>query len=317
MPTIQKAKDFIRKHNGDVTPDCVSSHCAYSTRQLNRIFELTTGATMGEFLRWTRLSQALYEIKYTDEPILDIALKHKYDSQEAFTRIFKRTFSLSPGEYRKPGKEINIKNNYHLQKIIEEVSHEAANKGLYKAQAVNAWQVVKPARIWVNFDSNADNRPPHEFWNNCNMVLSSDFDKVIPFEYIIGYDAVYLTMIKTEDYLKRASWGLAIDGSYDISDLDASICPTFRVIEDIGTFDINNLKPFDIFNIPETKYIVFFASNQTTENHGITTKSLWDAAYSYDYAAQGLETNFENAPIYEIPDDTGETIWFPVRDVNK
>jgi AraC-like DNA-binding protein len=316
IPTIQKAKDFIREHNGDVTPDNVASFCAYSTRQLNRIFEIVTGATMGEFLRWTRLSKALYEIKYTDEPILDIALKYKYESQEAFTRIFKRTFSLTPGEYRKPDREINIKSNYHLQKIIEEVSHEAANKGLYKAQAVDSWQVVKPSRLWINFDSNKNNRTPHEFWNNCNMVTKSDFDKLIPSDYIIDYDAAYLTMIKTEDYLKRASWGLAIDGSYDIGDLDASICPAFRIIENIETFDINDLKPHDMFKIPESRYVVFFASKQTIENHGITTKNVWDAANNYNYAEHGFETNYENAPIYEIPDDLGETVWFPVREIN-
>ena len=51
LSTIQKAKDFIRENIEDVTPNCVSSHCAYSTRQLNRIFEMVTGATMGEFFK--------------------------------------------------------------------------------------------------------------------------------------------------------------------------------------------------------------------------------------------------------------------------
>ena len=317
LSTIQKAKDFIRENIEDATPDYVSSHCAYSTRQLNRIFEMITGATMGEFLRWTRLSKALYEIKYTDESLLDIAIKYKYESQEAFTRVFKSTFLITPGEYRKPDAKININNNYHLQKVIEEVSHEAANKGLYEAQAVNAWQVVKPSRIWINFDNNKNNRPPHEFWNNCNMVMNSEFDNIIPSDYLIGYDAVYLTMIKTEDHLKRASWGLAVDGSYDIKDIDTSICPSFRIIEDIKTFDIDDLKTYDFFKIPESRYVVFYASKQAIENHGITTKSVWDAAHNYNYAKHGLETNFENAPIYEIPDDLGETIWFPVRDASK
>jgi AraC-like DNA-binding protein len=315
MATIQKAKDYIHAHTEGATPDGIAAHCAYSTRQLNRIFELVTGATMGEFLRWTRLSKALYEIKYTGKPILDIALEFNYESQEAFTRVFKSTFLITPGEYRKPGAQINIKNNYHLQKIVEEASHDAAHRGLYAAQAVNAWQVVKPPRLWINFDSNRSNRPPHEFWNNCNMVTNSEFDGLIPPDYLIGYDAAYLSMIKTEDYLKKASWGLAVDGSYDINNLDTSLCPAYKIIENIETFDINDLKPYDIFKIPESKYIVFYASKQAVENHGITTKSLFDAAHNYNYKENGLELNFENAPIYEIPDDIGESIWYPVRDI--
>ena len=315
--TIQKAKDFIRENIESATPDNISSHCGYSTRQLNRIFEMVTGATMGEFLRWTRLSKALHEIKYSDKSILNIALDYKYESQEAFTRVFKNTFMITPGEYRKSDVKIDINNNYHLKKIIEETSHEAANSGLYKVIDVDVWQVVKPARYWINFDSNKNNRPPHEFWCNCDMVLESEFNEIIPAEYFIGYDAAYLTMIKTKDKMKRMSWGLAIDGSYDIGNVDKTLLPAFRVVEDVENFDIDTLKKHDVFIIPESKYLVFFASKQDIENHGITTKNVWDAANNYNYKEQGLEKNLGVAPIYEIPDEIGETVWFPVRDINK
>jgi len=270
ISTVEKAKMFINKNIEEAMPESISTYCGYSSRHLSRIFEMVTGASLGELLRWTRLSKALYELKHSNKSILDIAIKYKYESQEAFTRIFKDTFGFAPGEYRKSDVNINIKGNFHLQSIIEEVSHEAASRGLFKAQDVNAWHVVKPARIWINFDSNKSNKSPHEFWNNCNMVMESEFDKIIPSEFLIGYDAAYLTMIKTDQYLRRASWGLAVDGSYNLENLHSSGCPPFRIVEDNQNCDIDSLNTcgYDIFKIPESKYIIFNTSRKAIENHG-------------------------------------------------
>jgi AraC-like DNA-binding protein len=314
-PTVTKAKAFINGNIETATPENVSEHCGYSLRQLTRIFEMMTGATLGEFLRWTRLSKALYELKYSGKPILDIALAHKYESQEAFTRIFKDTFGFAPGEYRKSDAGVNIKGNTHLHSIIEEVSHEAAAKGLYKMQDVDVWHVIKPARIWINIDSNVNNLPPHEFWNSCNMVMESEFDAIIPSEYLIGYDAAYLTMIQTDQYMRRASWGLAVDGGYNLENLRVQNCPPFRIVENNQSCDINSLNKngYDIFKIPESKYIVFSVPKGASEDHGSVIRSIWDATDNFNYAECGLVTNLENAPIYEIPTEYGETVWYPVR----
>jgi hypothetical protein len=77
------------------------------------------------------------------------------------------------------------------------------------------------------------------------------------------------------------------------------------------------LRRFDAFLILESFYVVFHASKLAVENHGVTTKSIWDAVQNYDYTKHGLERNLENAPIYEIHDDLGEAVWFPVREASR
>lgn len=315
LSTVEKAKSFINENIEVATPDNVAAYCGYSSRHLSRIIEMVTGATLGELLRWTRLSNALYDLKYTDMSILDIALKYKYESQEAFTRGFKDTFGFAPGDYRKSDANVDIKGNFHLQGIVEGVSHEASYKGQYKKHDVSVLHVVKPARTWISFETNKENRPPHDFWNHCDMVLKSVFDRIIPSEFIIGYGAAYLTMIETDEVMRRMSWGLEIDGCYDIASLDASSCGAFRIVD--GGCDIESLgsKGYDIFEIPESKYVVFNIGNHAVENHGSAIKSAWDAAYGYKYADYGLEWNTHFAPIYEdSSDELGYSVWFPVRD---
>ena len=316
IETVAKAKTFIGKNTEQATLENVSAHCNYSQRQLSRIFEMVTGATLGEFLRWTRLSKSLYSLKYTDAPILDIAIEANYESQEAFTRVFKHIFGVSPGEYRKSDTNVNIAGNSHLRDIVAAESHEAANSGLFREQGVNIMHVVKPARYWISFESNKDNLPPHEYWNICDMVLESEFDKIIPAEYIIGYGAAYLTMIETKDVLRRMSWGLAIDGSYDIESLKSSDCGAFRVIESSCDIDSLNTQGSDIFTIPESKYVIFSVPKHANENHGGAIRSVWEFVdEKYKYSDYGLAWNHKAAPIYEEDHpDFGYSVWVPVKD---
>lgn len=96
---VEAAKQYIERNiEHAVSPDDVAKGMSYSLKQLNRIFSMSTGITVGEYIRWSKLVKSLLELKYTDEPIIDIALKYGYESQESYTRAIKDNFSLNPGE---------------------------------------------------------------------------------------------------------------------------------------------------------------------------------------------------------------------------
>ena len=289
--TVEKAKQFIKEKIHEVTPDSVSAYCNYSSRQLSRIFEMVTGATLGEYLRWSRLSRSMYEIKYTDAQILDIALKFQYESQEAFTRMFKSTFGVTPGECRKSDADICIEKNTHLQKLMEEISHEAADQGFYKVRDVDIWHIVKPARIWISSQINLEEKPPHMFFDYCEE--NGNMAKAQALPNTISVCGAYLTMVYPEGGYKSLSWGAEVEPSYDI----------------------DKLKGFDVFHIPQSKYVVFSAPSFSPPNHGETIKSTWDIAHSYPYGDYNLVLNMDAAPIYEdVNDDFGYSVWFPVKD---
>jgi len=289
--TVEKAKIFIKERIDEVTPESVSAYSNYSSRQLSRIFEMVTGATLGEYLRWSRLSRAMYEIKYSDAQILDIAIKYQYESQEAFTRIFRSVFGITPGECRKSDACITIKKNTHLQKLIEEVSHEAADQGFYKVRDVDVWHIVKPARIWISSQLNDDEKPPHMFFDHCEE--NGNMARAWALPNTVSVCGAYLTMAFPEGGYKCLSWGAEVEPDYDIDEL----------------------KGFEVFRIPESKYVVFSAPNFSPQNHGETIKSTWDIAHSYQYDAYNLDMNTDTAPIYEdVNDDFGYSVWFPVKD---
>lgn len=73
----------------------------YSKFHLSRIFKQETGLTIREYIRKRRLAIAALYLLHSDEPIIEIAFKLHYQSQEAFTRSFKELYNMPPGKYRK------------------------------------------------------------------------------------------------------------------------------------------------------------------------------------------------------------------------
>lgn len=77
---VEIAKKYIEKNikNG-VSPEETAKMLNYSLRQLNRIFSFTTGLTLAEYIRWSKLAKAFFEVKNSDTSLIDIALKYGYE----------------------------------------------------------------------------------------------------------------------------------------------------------------------------------------------------------------------------------------------
>ncbi|EIR22760.1 MDR efflux pump AcrAB transcriptional activator RobA, partial [Yersinia pestis] len=65
------------------------------------IAPFVTGNAIGAYIRARRLSKAAVALRLTSRPILDIALQYRFDSQQTFTRAFKKQFAQTPALYRR------------------------------------------------------------------------------------------------------------------------------------------------------------------------------------------------------------------------
>ncbi len=81
--------------------DNVAAKAGYSKWHLQRMFKDVTGHAIGAYLRARRLSKAAVALRLTSRPILDIALQYRFDSQQTFTRAFKKQFAQTPAWYRR------------------------------------------------------------------------------------------------------------------------------------------------------------------------------------------------------------------------
>lgn len=106
--TMRSSLDFIEKNLTErITLKEVSVHSKFSSHHFYRIFYAAVGQTVADYVRRRRLAKAAADLIYSNKRILDIALEYHFQSQEAFSRAFKKTYRLTPGQYRTYSRELN------------------------------------------------------------------------------------------------------------------------------------------------------------------------------------------------------------------
>lgn len=81
--------------------ESIIKYAGFSKYHFHRIFKARIGMSVSDYVRMRRLARSSTMLLYTNKSIIDIALLHHFESQEAFTRAFKKYYQLPPGQYRK------------------------------------------------------------------------------------------------------------------------------------------------------------------------------------------------------------------------
>ncbi|MEL6189031.1 MAG: AraC family transcriptional regulator, partial [Myxococcota bacterium] len=104
LAQVQRGVDYIEAHLDEtVELRAVSKAAGMSHAHFQRTFKALTGETLATYVRARRMANALDLLLTTDRRVLDVAFAAGFESQEAFARAFKRTFGLTPTEYRRIG----------------------------------------------------------------------------------------------------------------------------------------------------------------------------------------------------------------------
>ena len=98
---ILRVQLYIEEHlDGDLKLETLAKLADTSSYHFHRIFKGMTGETLAQYVRRVRLEQSSIQLKYSERPIVDIALGAGYQTHEAFSRAFHRRFGVSPSEFR-------------------------------------------------------------------------------------------------------------------------------------------------------------------------------------------------------------------------
>ncbi|MDX7998229.1 AraC family transcriptional regulator [Xenorhabdus sp. Reich] len=107
--------------------ESLSNVVVCSKYHFHRLFSANYGIGVAAYIRQLRLKKAVYELAYSDNSVIDIALTCGYESPEAFSRAFKSVIGQSPIEFRKKP-DWSIWYNQH--KIINNIRTQAMNEKL-------------------------------------------------------------------------------------------------------------------------------------------------------------------------------------------
>lgn len=102
---IHKAIDYIEENlPGDLSAQAVAREVGFSAFHFHRIFKALLGESIKDYIRKRRLAGAARLLLSTKKPIIEIALATRFETQESFTRAFKKMFGTTPNAFRASGK---------------------------------------------------------------------------------------------------------------------------------------------------------------------------------------------------------------------
>lgn len=169
---VDEIDECIKRRNDDaLTLHFLSGKLGYSEFYTTRKFKEICGLSFRDYLRNRRLAFALKEVRDSKRGILDIALDFGFSSHEAFTRAFKKTYGIAPGEYRKNPTplilrtKINPFDCYFLG--IGEI-------GMLKSSGdIKIYFVTIPAHKFLHI-KNYDSNGYWDFWEKQSLILGQD-----------------------------------------------------------------------------------------------------------------------------------------------
>lgn len=99
---IEMAIDFIQKNHGrHITREEAAEQAGMSESHFARLLKDKTGLSFTDMLNRVRLDKAAELLRKTDMGIMQIAMETGFADQSYFTRVFRKNFKLTPGQYRK------------------------------------------------------------------------------------------------------------------------------------------------------------------------------------------------------------------------
>ena len=103
LETVIAAIHYIETHLSieKIDLDIVAAAVHYSKYHLHRIFTDTVGLTIHDYAQRRQLTEAAKLLVFSNKPIIDIAILAGYDSQQAFSSVFKAMYKQSPHHFRK------------------------------------------------------------------------------------------------------------------------------------------------------------------------------------------------------------------------
>ena len=100
--SLQNAIDYIEDNiTKKIDYEEVSKRAYSSSFHFQRVFSLTCGFTLGEYIRRRKLTLAANDLLTSKVKVIDVAFKYGYETPESFSRAFYKFHGITPSKVKK------------------------------------------------------------------------------------------------------------------------------------------------------------------------------------------------------------------------
>lgn len=173
---VDEIDKCIKNYNDEaLTLSFLSRSLGYSEFYTTRKFKEISGMQFRDYLRLRKLAFALKEVRDSDKSFLDIALDYGFSSNEAFTRAFKRTYGMTPSEYRKKPKPVVLRTKINP---FDRYLLGLGEIGMMKStDDIKIYFVTIPAHKFLHI-KNYESNGYWDFWQKQNQIPGQDYETI-------------------------------------------------------------------------------------------------------------------------------------------
>ncbi|MFV0396380.1 MAG: helix-turn-helix transcriptional regulator [Coprobacillaceae bacterium] len=288
---VDEIDTCIKNYNDEtLTLYNLSKKLGYSKSYTTRKFKQISGMQFRDYLRQRKLAFALKEVRDTEKKLLDIAVNYGFSSHEAFTRAFKKSYGITPSEYRKNPKPVVLR--IKINTLCIDSLRLGKDNEKETTNEVKTYFVTIPAHKFLHI-KNEESNGYWDFWEKQSHIPEQDCETICGiFDSIKG---------KLDDIGgSEANSGSGQLMAY-INNPNGRLCDWgFPRTECYGVrlpFDYEGEVPSQMLmiDIPEAEYIVFehAAFDYEQENKSVEEK-IEKTMADFDFADTGY--NFDTSP---------------------
>ena len=134
----------------------IAARAYLSPFYFQKVFSATCGMTVGEYIRYRRLSCAAEELSSSFVKVIDVALKYGYDSPDSFSRAFAKFHGITPSVAKEKGAQLKC-----LAPLVINLDLKGGMVMDYKIAEKAAFTVVGKCR---KFNAETSYQDIPEFW---------------------------------------------------------------------------------------------------------------------------------------------------------
>ena len=158
---LQRAIDYVEEHIRELIDYEEVAKKAYSSSfHFQRVFSTICGYTLGDYIRFRRLSLAGSELAGGNIKVIDAAMKYGYETPESFSRAFTRFHGVSPSQVKK-GAALKSFSRLSVKLILS-----GGNKMDYRIEKKEAFDVVLRKKSFPK-QHEITTREISKFWGEC------------------------------------------------------------------------------------------------------------------------------------------------------
>lgn len=168
-------KRILDKDDESLSLKALAKLLGYSEFHTTRKFKEVSGLGLKDYMSLRKLAFALKELRDSKKSVLEIALNYGFSSHEAFTRAFKRTYGLTPIDYRKKPRPVVLRtricafDRYLLG--LDEI-------GIVKSvEDIKVYFVTIPAHKFLYIKNNNSNGY-WDFWEKQKDIPGQDYETI-------------------------------------------------------------------------------------------------------------------------------------------